>query len=247
MKRVVIIVIIVLYVVLSAGFIYFENINLVPAYANRLKFSTIVLSALTAAFLWRYSIGKFDATVLVICMALTVATDVLLVFYASTHNVQGMLMYCIIKSIYFMRYQYDKENRTLNWHRALVLPCFLIIPLTLLFLSRREGFFLYGHQYSTLIIVTSYYIQALLAVIIFAVKSVRSGRYPRANGLLILMGLGLFVIADVIVVLAQPADFIGLHDPIFIRMIWLFYTPSQALLAFSSYDFGGKLQPSAVR
>lgn len=247
MMRRVFVVIIALYAVCMAGFIYFENINVMPLYANWIKFGGITLGALTAALLWDRSFNRYDATMLLIALTLTILVDVFLVHMSRTHSLYGMIVYCVIQSVYFMRYQYDK-SRGVKWRNAFILPLFLIVPVIFTFLSRQDWFFLYGmaDTQRRIVIVTTFYIQTLLAVIVSAARCVRAGRYPKINGRLILLALGIFVIADITVVLAQPEAFLGFYIPAMRRLIWIFYIPSQALLALSSYDYDHKAQTSGA-
>ncbi|MCL2704053.1 MAG: hypothetical protein FWE91_10670 [Defluviitaleaceae bacterium] len=238
MKKIAVWVIIAIYVALVAGFIYFEFIDRVPKTSDIMKFMTIVLSFITAAFLWKSSINRYDGTMLLTAMLLTVVTDVFLGLFGNVFIVDrltqynkyitGMVCYGVTMSVYFMRYQPGRPKN------ALILPFFLIIPVTLYFLSRNEWFFLYGDRQRMLIIVVTYYIQALLAVIISVIKRVREGLYPKTNSILLLLSLGIFIIGDITVVL-RNFDFFNIA--FFSKIIWLFYTPSQALLAFSSNDY----------
>jgi len=233
MKRVVTIAVIALYVFFIAGFLYFDNINRIIQLSNLFKYITVVLSFLTAAFLWKDSFDRYDGTLLVIALFLKVIIDIFLVMISSYRNyVIGMALYGVNMSVYFMRYQYKRPKN------ALVLPFFLIIPLVFCLLSTREWFFLHGDSQRMLIIVTTYYIQAIIAVIVSLIREVRRGRYPATNARLILSSMGFFIISDIIVVLRNWDVFRNyINQPLVGRLIFLFYTPSLALMAFSAYDF----------
>ena len=242
MKKIVVWAVIASYILLTLGFTYYSFIDFVPRTADILKFSTIVLSFFTAVFLRKGAINRYDGTMLVTAMFLTVVTDIFLVLFGNVFRtgnqyqmfVTGMVLYGVTMSVYFMRYQYKKPKN------AAILPFFLIIPAALYFLSRNEGFFLHGDRQRTLIIVVTYYIQVLLAVIVSVIKRARSGYYPKTNRVLLLLGLGLFIIGDIIVVL-RNLDFFSIA--FMSKLIWLFYTPSQALLAFSAYAYARDRKP----
>jgi uncharacterized membrane protein YfcA len=216
MKRVIIIVIIAMYAILMGGIVYFDFINFIPANANTLKYCTIVLSFLTAAFLWKDSFNRKDGTILLLGMFCTLITDIYMIFVPARLFVIGMMLYGQTMCVYFFRYQKAK------W--AVILPFFIYIPLILY----------YGFKVDLMTAAATFYIQVLITNIISIVRCIRKGKFPKINAILIVTSLIIFAMGDITVVLRNfPLFNIRLAS----KFIWLFYTPSQALLAFSAYDF----------
>lgn len=228
MKRLIIVIIIALYALLTFGFLYFDFIDFVPKNADVLKFATIYLSFITAAFLWRDSFDRFDGTILLLAMISTVVTDIFLVFRPEQFT-EGMALYGFTMSVYFFRYQ--------KASKAIILPFLTIIPVTLHLLSRVNPatlpeFLRPVAALDQIIVVTTYYIQILAVNLCSIVLCVRRGKYPKINAVLIIAAMIIFLTGDVMVVIR---NFFGIK--IFSKFIWIFYTPSQALLAFSANDF----------
>ena len=231
MKKIVIISIIIMYVLLMAGFLYFQFVNV--RVADWMKFCTIVLSFLTIAFLWKDSFCRYDGTMVLSAMFIIVIADIISIFHHRSNEVIFVVMYIVIMTILFMRYNYKK------WNNALILPLFLIIPITMYFLPLQDWIPLFPESQRTLIVVTFFYIQVLISVIVFASIRVKQGRFPKINAVLIITGLIIFCFGDICVALANlelPREYRSMQI-FFNRSIWVFYTPSKALLAFSAFNY----------
>ena len=228
MKKIIIAVSIALQLIAIALFVYYENINFTPIYADYAKYFTIILAFLTSAALLKDSLSLKDGLLLSAGMLLTIVIDYFLVIarpYAQNYedvvrnHVIGMTLYGICQCIYFFRFQKPK--------RALILPFFLIIPAVLYFLTSFKAL-----RLDTLTIVTTFYIQVLAANLCSAIWSVKNKKFPKINGILILTGMFIFVIGDITVVLTNT-----FHIEFFRRLIWVFYTPSQLLLSLSAFNY----------
>jgi hypothetical protein len=234
MKKAVIILIIILYALLTAGFIYYQYNNV--RLADWLKFGTIVLSFLTIAFLWKDSFCRYDGTLVLAALSIIVAADIISIFHHRTNEILFVFMYIAVMLVLFARYNHKKLKN------ALILPLFLIIPAALYILSEQEWFFLHGFSQKNLAAVTVLYVHMLISVIASAVISVRRGRYPKVNAVLIITGLVFFCFGDICVALANvdlPREYWRMQLS-FNRSIWIFYAPSKALLAFSAYNYAIK-------
>jgi hypothetical protein len=210
------IIIAAMFVIIMGGIIYFDFIDFKPAYANVLKYSTIVLSFITAAFLWKDSFNRKDGTILLLGMFCTVITDIYMIFVPAPLFVIGMMLYGQTMCVYFFRYQKAKY--------AIILPFFIYIPLILF----------YSLKVDLMTSAAVFYAQVLITNIVSIVQCIKKGKYPRINAILIVASLIIFLMGDITVVLRNfPLFNIRLAS----KFIWLFYTPSQALLAFSANDF----------
>lgn len=221
-------IIVLIYVILTGLFLYFDFVNFKPHTADTFKYGVVVLSFLTAAVFVRTAADRRDGFLLAAALLVTVITDYFLVladwvripviteFFTrfSNRQVLGMACYGIVMTIYFLRYQSLK--------RAAFIPFFLIIPLILNFYLRMEP----------LAVVCSYYVQMLAATVVSAMACVKKGKYFKTNALLILLGMFIFMFGDVAVVLT---NFFAIQ--IFRKVIWIFYAPSLALLSFSGFNY----------
>ncbi len=85
-----------------------------------------------------------------------------------------------------------------------------------------------------------YYAICLLTSLTKAIKAYKYEIYPNPNGQMIALGMILFLLCDINVALYNILGYIGkvnvFYNISFVSM-WLFYLPSQVLLALSGYRY----------
>jgi len=86
-----------------------------------------------------------------------------------------------------------------------------------------------------LVFAATFYAQCFLLSLTCALVSFFRKRFPHPSGILIITGMMLFVLCDICVLIFQTAHYTAAN--IAFNLIWLFYAPSQLLLALSTRKF----------
>jgi len=90
-----------------------------------------------------------------------------------------------------------------------------------------------GEQFGTyLVFVSAVYAQCFLLSLFCALNGFFRKRFPRPNGILIVTGMLLFVLCDICVLIFNVST--GEASRVAFNLIWVFYAPSQLLLALSA-------------
>jgi hypothetical protein len=127
----------------------------------------------------------------------------------------GVTVFCIAHVCYAMRFSAG-DKRLLHFYA-------LFICGALLFVNIIGGGYLY--------FAAALYTQCFALSLYTALRGVFTKSYPYINGRLIAAGMTLFALCDICVLLYNTV-FIGSHGVLV--LIWMFYLPSQLLLAVSA-------------
>jgi hypothetical protein len=149
-------------------------------------------------------------------MFFTMAADFFLVYLprSAQNDAIGVTVFCLAHICYAVRFSGSKKT-------ALIVPLFA--------LPAFAAMKVIGGGY--LEFISAVYAQCFLMAVIFAVLAVKNKNYTKKYGIIILTGLALFVLCDINVLFYNIGT--GAATTFAFWLIWLFYAPSQLLLALS--------------
>jgi hypothetical protein len=180
-----------------------------------LKFYYIVLCFCIASLSCALCRNKRDWAFLAAAMALTVGADYFLILHDA--HVPGVAIFCWVHVFYILRVVRCRTN--------IILTAVAVLVVVIGFSVINEHIFLLAGLYGGL----------------FATNLVVHYRYRRTlgNGGLIFTGLLLFALCDLAVAASSIPNYLGIMPYLkrLYPLIWLFYLPSQTLLAFSAFRF----------
>jgi peptidoglycan biosynthesis protein MviN/MurJ (putative lipid II flippase) len=174
------------------------------------------------------SVNYRDIELLQWGMFITVIADLCLVIF--DFYILGLMFFSLVQITYSVRYAPEKCKTTLiNFFIT-----FLCIGLLYLISS------LFSKEFNFLIPISLFYSICLLTSVIKSIKSFKSKMYTSPYNYMIVFGMILFLLCDICVALSnitvalpQTAGFIIRFQLIVSFLIWVFYLPSQLLLALS--------------
>lgn len=178
--------------------------------ANYLKFASIALCFLLAVNLCRTSSNKSDSRFIVGALIFTMIADIFLLFNLS-HYV-GILSFFIVQLIY------QKRHNTRSFIFGMIIVV-LTVPMT--FMLPFERLHVAAGAYAILILTT--FVSTFWALV------------PRFNLRCIRLGMILFILCDIHVALYNQLPWGSSYYEVSAVAIWIFYLPSQLLLALSTY------------
>lgn len=193
--------------------------------ASCFKYAGVAVCFLMALFACKFPFSREDARLLAFALLFTLIADALMLFASAP--ALGVLAFFIVHLLYIRRYKKSSLNR--NLIIALIASLFSAVG-TLAGL-RFPYILLLGAVYSLLIFTA-------------AGLAFRSN-LPRINKRLAQTGMVLFILCDLNVAIGFFARSGGPLFTVANTLEWLFYIPSQALLALSSADYEKK--PSSLR
>lgn len=149
----------------------------------------------------------------------------------------GVALFCVVQILYSIRYEALKISET-----SLK---FIIIFLSLMFVYLIINLFII--KIDILFAVALFYAICLIISVRKAIRVCKNNLYPYPNKYMIAYGMILFILCDINVALYNVTEvtgiswtFIDIVHNISGLSIWLFYVPSQLLLALSGYNFSLK-------
>lgn len=198
-----------------------------------LKFISILL-CLSMTFITRKRpLDDKDILLLQMGMLITVLADIFLLVLDS-HYELGVALFSIVQIIYGIRHSRQKESQSIKKYICI----FLILNL-FYFVIRA-----FTDKVEYLIFLSLFYGICLIYSVYNGIVAYGNRRYPKINGIMISLGMVLFLLCDINVaiynILGQISGSNGilelLYDISSISM-WLYYLPSQILLSLSGYNF----------
>lgn len=204
-----------LYVIYN--YIDFTSNNLIILHiGNMIKYSSIVVCFILALLNSRFAVDKKDSTIVIIALAFTLLSDTLILVFEK--NVLGVICFCFVHISYIYRY---KPRWVL---KISIFSSLLLIFLLLIRVFTQNQYFSFENIFGGL--------YAFLFILDF-VSFLKSDK----NNFVIVfvwVGLILFFLCDLNVALFNILS----NDTIFYKLasklMWIFYLPSQVLLALSS-------------
>lgn len=193
--------------------------------SDRLKFLSMTLVFIISLFTREDALNYKDLHLLQIGLFITLIGDLFLLILDS-HYVLGIFLFSIVQILYSFRYEFKNLKLTIR--------NFIII-----FLSLSITYFIVNKlviELDFIWIMGIFYAYCLLNSVVKAFKAYRYKIYPKPNRHMILIGMMLFLLCDISVAMYNVFNE-GLLYNISSMSMWLFYLPSQVLLALSGYNY----------
>ena len=165
-----------------------------------------------------------DIFLLRLALFITVMADLCLLiidFY-----VVGVFLFSLVQITYSVRYSTKKLKTTLLYFFITFQCVVLTYLITILFIA----------EINILIPISLFYFICLITSVSKAIKAFKNNLYPSPNKYMVVIGMVLFLLCDLCVALSNltsTAYFIIRFQQISWLLIWVFYLPSQLLLALS--------------
>ncbi|MBC8059566.1 MAG: hypothetical protein H7Y18_02765 [Clostridiaceae bacterium] len=175
------------------------------------------------------NLGLQDLNLLKLGLFLTCLADLCLILFNCLPH--GIALFCLVQITYSLRYKGTHTILMLKGF-ALAFTCIFSIYLIICFtLINLDILFVFGLFYAI----------CLITSVISALKS----KYQKPNKYMVTFGMMLFLLCDINVALRNVTSLISLPDSfttityqLSSSLIFVFYLPSQLLLALSGTDWG---------
>jgi hypothetical protein len=211
-------------VIIYISFLYMDISNIGVHISNVLKFISIILAFIISILGKKNSLSYKDIHLLQIGLFITIFADLFLLILDS-HYILGMILFSIVQIIYSFRYDFRNVKPII---RNFII-IFLGLSLFYLILNRFINI-------DFILIVGVFYAICLLISVGNAIKAYKYKLFPKPNRQMILIGMILFLLCDINVALYNiTREFVNISSV----SMWLFYLPSQVLLALSCYNYNG--------
>lgn len=204
------IVLIVGILILYGAFLSLDMFSIPRSIPSRyLKYASIVLCFVFATSLMHQSSNKKDSIYVVIALIFTMAADTFLLF--THHKEVGVFFFCLVQLTYLKRYN-------AAFFKAGI--CFGLLAVFTYFLFQFQAL---------------YVIAALYAILISSCFfSTFRTKLPKFNLYCARIGMLLFILCDIHVALYNQLSTGSSYYRFVTLSMWLFYLPSQFLLALSA-------------
>jgi len=173
------------------------------------KYASIVLCFLLSTSLFFNSENKRDSKYVVIALMFTMIADIFLLF--THHKVIGIFFFCLVQLTYLKRYHLQIFITGI-YFVVISMIAYLVLPLQLLY------------------IIAGLYAILILSCMISTFKT----ELPKFNLYCVRIGMILFILCDINVALFNELSRNFSYYRFISIAIWLFYLPSQLLLALSA-------------
>lgn len=207
-------------------FLYFDIFDkTIMTPTTFLKYISIVFCFIVSLLTGKDGLSRKDTSLLQAGLFVTLLADLFLLIL--NYYVVGIILFSIVQIIYFVRYKsYNSYRVNLDLTKFIFIFLFIIFTWFTIDIKWINIDFLYA--------IAVFYSICFLFSITEAIKSFRNNKYPYCNRYVILLGMALFVLCDISVAISNLAGRFNL-SVYFSVLIWLFYLPSQVLLAISGY------------
>lgn len=230
--------------VLYISFLYVDIFHLKSRISSDiLKYISILLCVLLSMLSGSDALSSKDLSLLHFGMIMTAIADLCLLIL--DFFTVGVVVFCIVQITYCIRYLPNSVHNTVK--------NFMINFVAVIFIFFILGIFI--KNLDILLIVALFYATCLTTSVYRAVSACINKLFPSPNRYFIAFGMILFLLCDINVALfniasyINPAYTIGSLADISCTLIWLFYLPSQVLIALSGYDmnklFSNSINPKS--
>lgn len=221
--RLILLILLIIYIV----FIYADVFaHFSSTYLNIIKYIGIILCFILT-LITNCKEYLSDARLLQMGMLFTTFADLALVIFDS--QLIGVILFTIVQLFYIARYTRDSFRNIFK--RLLMI--FIIIFGIYLFISK----FIFKTSF-ILIAAGLFYAICLIVSVVKGLEISRDSSYLNPNKYFIAMGMILFFLCDMSIAIAyilRTYSILNLSY-LFSNLIWIFYLPSQTLLAISGYE-----------
>jgi len=206
MRKIIVLLIITLYGMFLTVDIFFYSGSLL---SNILKFTSIVMCFFLACSYLTGSLNKKDTFLVVLALFFTIGADIFLLF--TNYHVIGIAFFITVQCVYLIRY-----NKSVLQFSIL----YFIIAILIFTFTNISILYIFSGLYAVLILST-----------LWATFKTSLSRYQL---LLVRVGMILFILCDIHVALFNVLLRYSPYFNIASVAMWLFYLPSQFLIALSA-------------
>lgn len=215
--------------ILYLYFLYMDVFNKkVFLSSNTLKFISMILIFIISIIIRKNPLSHKDLNLLQMGLFITLIADLFLLIL-DRHYILGIILFSMVQILYSFRYEYRNLKLTIR--------NFIIIFLGLSILHIVYNKFI--AEIDFLWTIGLFYGICLLNSVVKAVKAYKYKTYPKPNRQMVLIGMILFLLCDINVAMYNILNYFS-NDNILYNVssvsMWLFYLPSQVLLALSGYN-----------
>ena len=197
--------------------------------SNILKFISMIFIFIISILIKDNPLSYKDLYLLQIGLFITLIADLFLLVLDS-HYILGVILFSIVQILYSYRYEF--RNLKLTIKNFII----IFLGLSIFYLIVNEFII----EIDFLFIIGIFYAVCLLNSVVKAVKAYKYKIYPAPNRQMILIGMILFLLCDINVAIYNILGYVvkaSLLYKISSVSMWLFYLPSQVLLALSGYNY----------
>jgi hypothetical protein len=227
--RVIVGIIVILYILFLYMDFYNVKIFISSKYIKYLCILLCFLLSILSTKIPRTGLVKYrDILLLQLALLITVIADLCLVIF--DFHILGVIFFSFVQIIYCMRYTTKEVKTTL-------INFFITFQFIMLSYVMIE---LFIKEISILAPISLFYAICLLSSVTKAMKLWKNDLYTFPNKYMVILGMILFLLCDICVALSNITEILHLLgcsciriQQISIFLIWVFYLPSQLLLALS--------------
>ena len=187
--------------------------------SDYINYFCILLCFFLSLLIGKHNLNVKDLRLLQLGLFITCLADLCLIIF--NYFTFGVALFCLVQIIYSIRYKFNDALLIIKYF-AFIFTCifttYFIINLTLMNLN-------------ILFVFALFYVICLITSVIFAIKS----KYSKINKYMVACGMILFLLCDINVALGNMPS---LAYQLSTSLIFVFYLPSQLLLALSGIDWG---------
>lgn len=224
-------------IVIYCSFIYLDFITQYRSvYSTALKYIGIILCLIMSFIIDERGHDKEDTKLLQLAFCFTAAADLCLVVL--DYNALGMFLFCFVQMIYIVRHRRGIKKK---YKLYIIIVTIILITSVCKLVTSNMGItnLEYNRINEKLIMIGCVYSVLLTCSLYTAWKTFNGNFYPRYSCVLISIGMTLFFLCDINVAISGIASNIivkGIDVESFSKfLVWIFYLPSQVLLALSGY------------
>jgi hypothetical protein len=174
------------------------------------------------------TVKRRDIFLIRLALFLTAIADLCLVIF--DFYILGVCVFSLVQITYCVRYSMKKVKRTL-------VNFFIVFEfIGLSYVMAR----IFIGKVNSLVPISLFYAICLLTSVAKAIRAWKNDLYPFPNNYMIVLGMVLFLLCDLCVALSNITEILPLSEYFIINirqistfLIWVFYLPSQLLLALS--------------
>jgi hypothetical protein len=194
-----------------------------------LKFMSMIIVFIISIMTKKDALSFKDLHLLQIGLFITLIADLLLLLL-DNHYILGIFLFSIVQILYSLRYEFRNFKLTIRNFFIIFLSLSILYIIINKFVVEIDFLWAMGLFYGL----------CLLNSVIKAFKAYKYKIYPEPNRQMILIGMILFLLCDINVALYNILGYMGKVN-VFYNIssvsMWLFYLPSQILLALSGYNY----------
>ena len=226
MIKTVVILIIILYMV----FLYIDLYNTRYIHlSERIKYTCIILCFFIALLSRNNPFDRYNMKLLQIGLLLTVIADFFLLILDDYYPF-GVAIFTLAQITYSIRYDIKNTKNTIKNYTVVFMILFFIY-----------AFVNMSIRIELLVPISLCYGTCLITNVHKAITVFKKNLYPKLNARMVALGMILFLLCDINVLLYNILKYTNQTEGIMYIIssfsMWLYYLPSQVLLALSGYNY----------